>query len=335
VVEVSDLADALGEGFSRATAEKVHRLLGILREIQIVRSTAGRFTLKGGTALNVFRSSKIPRLSVDLDLMATGFPDAVAGTPERDRVVDLAESVVRGLGYRVTSTDSPAACTLECRYRNLLGTGDQLKIDLDILNRETLLPSQMLPGPKLFFADDVRFPVLGEAELLGQKLVAVAYRAHPRDLYDMYQMLLAGWAQRPHARAMYLAYSFLQDHDWYRLDYPARLDVEYRPRLLEDVLREKDSAPSLAEIRTVARDALHRATPPFTRATPEEQVLRTMLLQGVKVAFADLIGELDARRRKALAEHPGLAWRLEQARRPSLRSPHEHQSTSRGPGNPP
>ena len=92
------------------------------------------------------------------------------------------------MGYKVARTETPAACTIVCRYRNLLGGGDQLKIDLDILNWQTLLPVSILPGPSLFLADDLRFPVVGESELLGQKLVAVAYRAHPRDLYDMLEL---------------------------------------------------------------------------------------------------------------------------------------------------
>ncbi|HXQ94815.1 MAG TPA: nucleotidyl transferase AbiEii/AbiGii toxin family protein [Thermoplasmata archaeon] len=316
-IDPADLADALAEGFPQATVEKVQRLLGILRELQTDRSTKGRFTLKGGTALNVFHSSKLPRLSVDLDLMTTGFVGAAAGTAAHERVVVLVERVVRRLGYASSRTESPAACTIDCRYRNLFGGVDHLKIDLDLLNRQTLLPARSLRGPRLFLADDVRFPVVREAELLGQKLVAVAYRAHPRDLYDMHAMLQSGWHARARARHMYLAYSFLSDHEWYRLAYPVRLRVDYQPRLLEDVLRDRDPAPTLAEIRAVARAALERADPPFTIATLREQSLRRNLLKGERNAFADIAGETVATRRRKLARHPGLAWRLRQAARPA------------------
>jgi hypothetical protein len=81
VVDLSEPVDAVEEGFRPVTAEKVLRLLGILREIQSLRSTRGRFTLKGGTALSVFHSPRTPRPSVDLDLMATGFPRASPGAP--------------------------------------------------------------------------------------------------------------------------------------------------------------------------------------------------------------------------------------------------------------
>jgi predicted nucleotidyltransferase component of viral defense system len=319
-VDATGLADALGEGFPQTTAEKVQRLLGILREIQSVRSTKSRFTLKGGTALNVFHSPNVPRLSVDLDLMATGFAGAAAGTAVHDHVVGLVEELVRRMDYTVAKSETPAACTLDCRYRNLLGGADHLKIDLDILNRQTLLPARNLRGPRLFLADDLGFPVVGEAELLGQKLVAVAYRAHPRDLYDMHVMLRSGWHRRARARQMYLAYSFLQDHEWYRLDYPVRLNVGYRADLLEEVLRGAERAPPLAEIRTLARKELGESNPPFTSATAEEQVIRGKLLKGDRAAFADIVGENNVARRRKLARHPGLEWRLRQASRSAASS---------------
>ncbi len=80
-VDLADLAAARSQGFEQATAEKVVRLLGILREVQSLGSTMDRFTLKGGTALNVFHFPEVPRLSVDLDLMVTGWP---AASPESD-----------------------------------------------------------------------------------------------------------------------------------------------------------------------------------------------------------------------------------------------------------
>ena len=309
-----EIGAALSEGFTQVTAEKVSRLLSVLRELQSLRLTVDRFTLKGGTALNIFHSRAVPRLSVDLDLMVTGFPDAAARTAEQDLVVKRVGDLAKGLGYRVTVVRSPDAATLECRYRNSLGSQDRIKIDLDILNRMTLLPSRTLAGPTLFQADDLRLPVVEEAELLGQKLVAVAYRHHPRDLYDMHVMLREGWHERPRARACYLAYSFLDDAEWHRLEYPTRLEVEYRPSLLADVLRGSESPPTLSEIREVARTKLGEHSPPFTAATSHEQTLRLALLGGDISAFADIAEENEPNRRLAIAKHPGLAWRLKQAR---------------------
>ncbi len=315
-IDRADLSAALSEGFRQDTAEKVVRLLGLLHEIQGLPETRGKFTLKGGTALNIFHWAEVPRLSVDIDLMATGFPTARAGTPEHRKVIDLVEGVGARLRYRVKRSESPAACTLTLPYVNTLGARDQIKVDLDILNRMTILPSQEHPGPHLFQADELSFPVVEEAELLGQKLTAVVYRHAVRDLYDMYRMLLAGWHQRARARECYLAYSFLKDHEWPKLAYPAVLQVQYEPRDLDDVLRRKDSAPPLESIRAVAKGALEGTLPPYTAATTEEELARKRLLEGDLSAFADIAGEHDPTRRAALAKHPALAWRLQQAAQP-------------------
>ena len=312
-----DLSDALSEGFSENTAEKVHRLLSMLRAIQDRRSTRGRFILKGGTALNIFHSRNIPRLSVDLDLMVVGFPGVRAGPQGHARVLEEITGLVKSLGYSQTTADTAAAATVRCRYRNRQGSIDQVKIDLDLLNRVTLLSPVSLEGPALFGAGDYRFPVVDVAELLGQKLTAAAYRAHPRDLFDMHVMLRQEWHLRPHAREMYLAYSFLQDADWRRLDYPTRLNVDYRASLLEDVLRLGESAPSLSEIRRAARLALASTDPPFNRATPAEESMRMALLAGDTLAFPNLVGEVRPSRRRLLSKHPGLRWRLLQASGPS------------------
>lgn len=311
-----DVSDALSEGFSETTAEKVHRLLSILRAIQERQSTRGRFILKGGTALNIFHSRNIPRLSVDLDLMVVGFPGVRAGPQGHARVLEEITGVVKSLGYSRSTADTPAAATVRCGYRNRRGSIDQVKIDLDLLNRVTLLRPTYLRGPALFGADDYRFPVVDAAELLGQKLTAVAYRAHPRDLFDMQVMLRQEWHLRPHARQMYLAYSFLQDAEWRRLDYPTRLNVDYRASLLEDVLRLGESAPNLSEIRRTARVALASTDPPFGRATPAEESMRVALLGGDALAFPNLVGEVRPSKRRSLSKHPGLRWRLLQARRP-------------------
>jgi predicted nucleotidyltransferase component of viral defense system len=319
-VDPTELSTALSQGFDQATGEKVVRLLGILRELQARGSTVDRFTLKGGTALNVFHFPEVPRLSVDLDLMATGFPGASPRTVERREVVLTLRELVEALGYGVEDEPEEAGVALTCTYRNGLGSPDRVKIDLDLLNRMTLLPPIPRAAPALFGGDDLKFPVVSEPELLGQKLTAVAYRAAPRDLFDMHIMLRAGWHRKVGARAMYLAYSFLQDEEWYRLAYPVRLRVPYRPTQLRDVLRGEEPAPSLERIRQVAKDTLEGSNPSFSSATEREEGLRRKLLKGDVTAFADLIEEEDEARRAALAKHPGLAWRLQQAARHETRN---------------
>lgn len=252
-----------------------------------------------------------------MDLMATGFPHAHPGSSERERAVALVENTVKGIGYQVRRETADAGLTLRMSYLNSLGTRDQMKIDLDLLNRITLMPPALRTGPAIFHADDFTFPVVAEDELVGQKLTAVAYRAAPRDLFDMYLIINAKWQQKPRSRSMYLAYSFLSDAEWYRLDYPVRLNVDYGPDKLEDVLRTTDGAPSLKQIKEAATVGLEKQEPSFIRATRENQFLRKRLLKGERNAFAMIAGETDERRAKLLEVHPGLVWRLSQARQSS------------------
>lgn len=311
-VDAGDLAEAIDNGFRQDTAEKVHRLIGVLREMQDRTDTSGKFTLKGGTALNIFHLEGVPRLSVDIDIIATGFPEAAARSAGRDAVIQLVDDVVKRLGYKTTKNDSEdSGCTIHCTYKNTLGTQDRIKIDIDIIGRQTILLPEEVPGPAMFLAKEFKFPTVARAELFAQKLVAVAYRAHARDLYDMHRMIGEKWHERERAKALYLAQSFLKDHEWYRLDYPVKLDVPYKPELLEDVLRQDENAPTLDELRAEARAALH---PNLTVATPADQAERAKLLEGDLDAFARIAGEVNPERRKLLAVSPALTWRLQQAR---------------------
>lgn len=316
-VEGADLARPVSEGFPPATAEKVVRLLGLLREFQARSGTRDMFTLKGGTALNVFYWTPPPRLSVDLDLMSTGFPDASPRSSARREVLGIIAEVSAGLGYMVQEAPSDAVCNFTLSYRNHLGGPDRIRLDVDMLNRVTILPPDRRTGPALFGSEDLEFPVTSAPELFGQKLTAVAYRAAPRDLFDLFLLIREGWPrQYPASRAMYLAYSFLQDHEWARLDYPMRLEVPYDPARLSDVLRSGSEAPSLEQIRAEVRTHLHEIPRPFTRATPEEEELRRQLLAGDHEAFGAIAGVTDAASRRNLSNHPGLVWRLRQASRP-------------------
>lgn len=310
-VNPADLAEAVEDGFRQDTAEKVFRLLGILREIQARPEIRDNFTLKGGTALNIFHLPSIPRLSVDIDLVATGYPEASPGDQSRAQAIDAILEVAKDLDYHTSVDDSETSgCTIHCTYTNTLGNQDKIKVDLDFLNRKLLMLTQKLKGPAMFYADDVEFPMVAVPELVAQKLVAVCYRAHARDLYDMTLMLGDGWHKDPATRQMYLAYSFLVDHEWYRLDYLTKLEegkFDYHPKKLHDVVRANVDPPTLDEVRALAQAELGVE---FTRPSDNEREYQARLMDGDSEAFADLLQETDPDRREYLETSPALAFRL-------------------------
>lgn len=104
----------------------------------------------------------------------------------------------------------------------------------------------------------------------------------------------------------------MQDLDWARLAHPVKLDVRYDQARLRDLLRASAEAPSLKQIRELARSHLELAAPPYTSATPAEQRLRGRVLEGDREAFGSIAGDDHPAYARRVANHPGLLWRLQQ-----------------------
>lgn len=88
-------------GFEARILEKVMRLYGILNAFQDHPFLEGKFSLKGGTAINLFLSS-IPRLSVDIDLNYIGSSDKEIMLAERPQIERVIEAVLGREDLRVT-----------------------------------------------------------------------------------------------------------------------------------------------------------------------------------------------------------------------------------------
>jgi hypothetical protein len=141
-----------------------------------------RFALKGGTALNLFVHD-MPRLSVDIDVVFTDHTlnreDALIAIGAD---LKAAKSTISALGFRA---HIPTA------------NGQRIKIEVNFVLRGTVLPVIQRPlvskAQELFTAD-LTLPVLDLPELYGGKLVAAMDRQHPRDMFDVLQMLHRfGW----------------------------------------------------------------------------------------------------------------------------------------------
>lgn len=153
-----------------------------------------RFALKGGTALNLFVHD-MPRLSVDIDVV---FTDHTLNREDALRAIaaDLkaAKSAISALGFQA---HIPTAKGGENVKLLVQGNGQRIKIEVNFVLRGTVLPVTQRPlvskAQELFTAD-LTLPVLDLPELYGGKLVAAMDRQHPRDMFDVLQMLNRfGW----------------------------------------------------------------------------------------------------------------------------------------------
>jgi predicted nucleotidyltransferase component of viral defense system len=149
----------------------------------------GTFALKGGTAINLFVRD-MPRLSVDLDLV---LPDHTLGREQALQRINetIRQSVARlnklGFQTRAPATADSGETKLFVRQGAI-----EVKIEVNFVMRGTVYPVRMAaltPNARDTLQADLEIPVVSLEEMYGGKLVAAMDRQHPRDLFDVMQLL--------------------------------------------------------------------------------------------------------------------------------------------------
>lgn len=152
------------------------------------------FALKGGTAINLFVRD-MPRLSVDLDL---------AFLPAREREEDLAQCnaalarIAANIRQRL-GVDVQQQSNRDDELRVIArSAGSQVKIEVSPVLRGTLHPAEVLDVAEVVeesfgFAS---VPVVSLPDLYGGKICAALDRQHPRDWFDVMQLLDSGGFSR-------------------------------------------------------------------------------------------------------------------------------------------
>ena len=148
------------------------------------------FALKGGTAINFFVRD-FPRLSVDIDLSYTKINPRDEALPEITSSMEALELEIkrRFRGGRTTVKRTPQGVV-----RGMVVQYDSatIKIEPNLVIRGTVHPPETRPLSNKaaeFFNLEIDFPVLSRADLYGGKICAALDRQHPRDLFDVYQLL--------------------------------------------------------------------------------------------------------------------------------------------------
>ncbi len=148
------------------------------------------FALKGGTAINLFYRN-LPRLSVDIDLAY--LPVA----PRAESLADIDQAM-----RRIAGAIAAAIPGSQIKQGALAGDGSviklivrerdvQIKIEVTPVLRGTVFPPEqrdVSPAVEDAFGF-ARMNVVSFADLFGGKLVAAFDRQHPRDLFDVRDLL--------------------------------------------------------------------------------------------------------------------------------------------------
>lgn len=214
------------------------------------------FALKGGTAINLFVRD-LPRLSIDIDL--TYLPIA-----NRDQSLAEIDEALRRIGVRIKSvmkgitiTES-APATQHTINKLILRTPDRVQIKIEVtpvLRGCVYDPETMTVCSK---AEDqfgfAEISVLSFADLYAGKILATLDRQHPRDLFDVHQ-LLENEGIDDEMRTALIVYLISHDHSPHTLLSPAARDIthDYERNFLG--LTEEDiTLETLLDTRTVLVD---------------------------------------------------------------------------------
>ena len=174
--------------FHRDTLEKAYRLEQLLKEINRHPELGEGLVLKGGTAIN-FLYFRYHRLSVDLDFNFI----AGIGKEEKDKeslkIDEALRTIFKFERYGCENISDYGLNKYFLRYINSSGNIDRIKVEINFLQRLTLLGAEKKNFMSPFNESDLMVNTLKGPELFAGKMLALIDRLTPRDLYDIYILL--------------------------------------------------------------------------------------------------------------------------------------------------
>lgn len=192
------------------------------------------FTLKGGTAINLFIRNQ-PRLSVDIDL--TYLPVAERG----QSLLDI-NTALKNIGERIREVDNNIQITEFAPHSQneitklVVRTKDRIQIKIEVtpvLRGCVYDPVKMTVAQKT--EDELGFVeinVLSFVDIYVGKIMAALDRQHPRDLCDVHQ-LLENEGITDELRTAFIIYLISHDHSPHSLLAPV---LRIYPKILNKTL---------------------------------------------------------------------------------------------------
>lgn len=248
-----------------AFSEIYRRQVALLIRVLPLVTEEPCFALKGGTAINLFVRD-LPRLSVDIDLAYL----PVAPRPQSLAAIDAAMKRIAARIRRVVPGVRIAEATLEETVVRLtvLASGVQIKIEVTPVLRgcvfepamQTVMP---LVEEEFGFAEA---RVVSFADLYAGKLVAALDRQHPRDLFDV-RDLLATEGITADLRQAFIVYLISHGRPMSEILAPTLKNIESAyTRGFAGMTRDPVSLDDLLAARTALIDAIVGGMPRDHRA---------------------------------------------------------------------
>ena len=183
------------------------------------------FALKGGTAINLFVRD-MPRLSVDIDLTYVPVADRRASLKDIDAALRRIATRIKA-GIRGVRVSRSALHGENCVTRLVARANDvQIKIEVTPVLRGCVYdPVTVSVSPRV--EDEFGFAeiqVVSFPDLYAGKIVAALDRQHPRDLFDV-RDLLANEGISDELRKAFIVYLLSHNRPMAEVLAPVRLDI--------------------------------------------------------------------------------------------------------------
>ena len=255
------------------------------------------FALKRGTAINLFVRD-VPRLSVDLDLV---FIDHKLG---REDALGQINEAIRSASERLKQRGFPThvATVADAGETKLFVRREKLevKVEVNFVMRGTVHPvrrASLTARAREILQADLELPLVSLEDLYGGKLVAAMDRQHPRDLFDVME-LLRHEGITPAIRRSFVAYLAAHNRPIHEVLFPSLRDVsgDY-----EGTFRGMTAEPVELKALLAARERMVRELQAGLDAD-ERQFLVSLASNEPKW---DLLGIAH------LEQMPGVRWKLE------------------------
>lgn len=299
-------------GFRIPTLEKVVRLGELAAAVTSHPYLGPRLLLKGGTPLNLCFGPP-PRLSVDLDYNYVGEVDREAMLLERPQVERTLEALAVRLGYQPQrSRDAAAGRAFYLRHVSVPGGEGRIKVDLNFLFREPLLPpverELWQPGA----LDRPRIRMVSLTELCIGKMLALLDRVAVRDVWDVASLTdeLLGVVQTSAFRRWFLGLAAILPRplSGYGRE---RIEASVAEGQLEDMVLPMLTDGAGADPATLPA-AAWSTMEPLLALSPAEREYHAAIGEG---RFrGDLLFPDDPGAVEQLQRHPALRWKLQNVR---------------------
>lgn len=175
-------------GFLKNYLEKMFRLLDVLITLKSNPVTKDAFVLKGGTALNLF-ILEFPRISIDIDLNYVRFISKSGMLKDRKLITSEIQKLFQSEYQLEITKEVHALSQFTFHYQTMSGSTDMLKLEVNYLVRVPLLSPRIRTFRR--FSQNIDFLCLEYQEVLAGKIIALLSRYTPRDLFDVYQIIVS------------------------------------------------------------------------------------------------------------------------------------------------